>query len=146
MTNMGKKTDDTSEQKPKAANAKRIMKLEAARHKHAERWREAIEREVQELWKVRQHFRHDDKGFQRWLDKHKVEVPLHDRQVLIAIGRSLKIGLSLESDHKPLHEVIANFSLFALDTIWQAIEQRELVEQRMMGGVKEQHEPDEEHE
>ena len=86
---------------PKAANAKRIMKLEAARHKHAERWREAIEREVQELWKVRQHFRHDDKGFQRWIDKHKVEVPLHDREVLIAIGRIL------ERDQKSFHEAIA---------------------------------------
>ena len=135
---MGKKTDDTSEQKPKAANAKRIMKLEAARHKHAERWREAIEREVQELWKVRQHFRHDDKGFQRWIDKHKVEVPLHDREVLIAIGRIL------ERDQKPFHEAIASFTRFTLDTIWQAVEQRVLIVQRMMGGVKEEQEREEE--
>jgi hypothetical protein len=146
MMNMAKKTNDTPEQKPKAANAKRIMKLEAARHKHAARWCEAIEREVQELWKVRRHFWHDDKGFQRWLDKHEVEVPFHDRDVLIAIGRSLEIGLSLESDHKPLHEVIASFSRFTLDTIWQAVEQRELIEQRMMGGVKERQRPEEEHE
>jgi hypothetical protein len=131
---MGKKTDEPSEQKPKGANAKRIMKSEAARHKHAKRWREALEREVQELWKVRRHFRRDDKGFVRWLDKHGVELPLHDREVLIAIGRSL------ESNPERLDQAMGGHALFSLDAIWQAITQRQQTEQKMMGGVEEEEE------